>query len=69
MKKSSLKLYFATFLFTITLASFTYAGDTQCPLVPPPPGTGGRAAMVNTKDVITDSFKYIKDFLGFWIRF
>jgi hypothetical protein len=76
MQKSSLKLYFATFLFTLTLASFTFAGDAQCPFAPPPPptdgnqGSGGRAAViVNTNDVFNENIKYIKDFLSFLIKF
>ena len=72
MKKSSFKLYFATFLFTVTLASFTFAGDIQCPIVPPPPGDGdddGRVVTVNTNDVFNENIKYIKDLLGLLIKF
>ncbi len=68
MKKGSFKLYFATFLFTITLSSFTFAGDIQCPIAPPPPGhgeNGGRVVIVQTNDV----FNVIKDLLGLWIKF
>jgi len=71
MKRSSLKLYFATILFTLTLASFTFAGDTQCPAPTPPSnggGTGGRIAVVN-QDVFDVNIKLIKDFLSFLIKF
>ncbi len=71
MKKSSLRLYFATCLFTVTLASFTFAGDIQCPIVPPPPGDGdgdGRTVIVNTNDVFNENIKYIKDFLSLLIK-
>lgn len=68
MQKSSLRLYIATFLFTLTLASFTFAGDTQCPLAPPPPpppdgnqGNGGIAVI--THDVF--NIKSFNDFLQF----
>ena len=71
MQKSSLKLYFATFLFTLTLASFTFAGDAQCPLAPPPPpltdGDGGRAVIVN-QDVFDENINFIKDFLSLLIK-
>ncbi len=68
MKTSSFKIYFATILFTVTLASFTFAGDIQCPIAPPPPrGDGGdRTVIADVNDVY---IKYIKDFLGHWIKF
>lgn len=51
MNKSFSKLSLATFLLTITLTSFTFAGETQCPLQDPPPpppaGNGGRMAPID----------------------
>jgi hypothetical protein len=72
MHKSSFKLYFATILFTLTLASFTFAGDAQCPAPTPPPLAGGddvRVTVVITHDVFSESFKYFKDFVGLLIGF
>jgi hypothetical protein len=71
MQKSSLRLYFTTLLFTLTLASLTFAGEIQCPLAPPPPpvdGNGGRVAIIETKDVLTENIKYISDFLSLLIK-
>jgi hypothetical protein len=46
MQKSSLKLYAATFIFTLALATFTFAGDSHFPVAPPPPADpGGRMAV------------------------
>jgi hypothetical protein len=70
MKKSSLKLYFATALFTLTLASLTFAGDAQCPApTPPPPSSGGRLTVIVIQDTIDANFKLIKDFLSALIKF
>ena len=68
MQKSSLKLYFATFLFTLTLASFGFAGDGHCPLTEPPPteGESGRVTVpiiVDTNPTVKSSYQFLK---GFW---
>lgn len=67
MKKSSLKLYFATFLLTLTLTSFGFAGDSHCPVDgTPPPDEDGRNAnpAVNT---VNPSEGSSSQFLqGFW---
>ena len=51
MRKSFFKLYLVTFLFILSLASFTFAGDGQCPVAPPPPPPeeGGRMVVTETK--------------------
>ena len=73
MQKSSFKLYIATLLFTLTLASISFAGDVHCPAPPPPPpnggGDGGRLVAVVTNDVFNENLKYIKDFLGSLFKF
>jgi hypothetical protein len=69
MKKSSLKLYFATALFTLILASSTLAGDAQCPAPVPPPSDGGRLTVIFIQDTIDANFKLIKDFLSALIKF
>jgi hypothetical protein len=67
MQKSSIKLYLSTLLLTLTLASFGFAGDIQCPLAPPPPPPpeGGRAVTViaNTNPSEGDTYQFLK---GFW---
>jgi hypothetical protein len=65
MQKSSIKLYFATVLFTLTLASFTFAGDGQCPLVSPPPPVPGHEStpvIVNTNPTVGSSYQFLKRF-------
>jgi hypothetical protein len=72
MQKSSLKLYFATFLFTLSLASFTFAGEVHCPLTdppPPPPGdgdTGRIAVVINPDSSVKDNYQFLT---GFWELF
>jgi hypothetical protein len=68
MKKSSLKLYLATFLLTLALASVGFAGDGQCPLLPPPPPPEG-VGSGNTGHAFNANYMYIKDFLKFFIKF
>ncbi len=68
MKKSSLKLYFATFLLTLALSSFGFAGNSHCPIdgTPPPPDEDGRNAnpVINT---VNSSEGTSSQFLqGFW---
>jgi hypothetical protein len=65
MKTNSFKLYFTTLLLTLTLASFTFAGDGQCPIAPPPPeGGGGMPPVVtNTNPSVADTYQFLK---GFW---
>jgi hypothetical protein len=46
MQKSSLKLYFTTFIVMLSVTSFTFAGNGHCPDDPPPPADpGGRMAV------------------------
>ena len=67
MKKSSLKLYFATFLFTMAMTSFTFAGDIHCPIAPPPPpDEDGRMVapiIADTNSTAGDSYQFLS---GFW---
>jgi hypothetical protein len=67
MKKSSLKLYFAASLLTLTLASFGFAGDSHCPLTDPPPpaeGEGGPGlVMTNTNPSVNSNYQFLK---GIW---
>jgi hypothetical protein len=62
-----MKRYFFTFLFTITLVSFTFAGDVHCPLVDPPsPGDDGLVTapvIVNTNPTVNSTYQFLK---GFW---
>lgn len=59
MQKSFFKLYLATFLFILSLSSFSFAGDGQCPVAPPPPpldgnqGAGGRIANPGPTEPLT----------------
>jgi hypothetical protein len=58
MHKSFFKLYLTTFLLILTLSSFAFAGEGQCPYIPPPPPTdGGRssATVVNTINPTDDN--------------
>jgi hypothetical protein len=73
MQKSSLKLYFATFVFTLALATFTFAGEGHCPDAPPPaPGDDGRLSVqvVEVKSAPADSqiLKNIWDLIAHSIR-
>ena len=67
MKKSSLKLYFVTLLFTLAMASFTFAGNIQCPVAPPPPpdedGRMSTPIIANTNPTAGDSYQFLS---GFW---
>ena len=63
MKKSTFKLYLATFVFTLTLTTFTFAGDGQCPIAPPPPGRpDGEVVTVNTNPSVRSSYQFLKSF-------
>ncbi len=65
MQKSSLKLYLSTFLLTLILASFGFAGDSHCPIAPPPPDEDGRGSapvVVNTNPSVGSSYQLIKSF-------
>ena len=63
----SLRLCFAAFLLTLTLAASAFAGEGQCPLVEPPPDDGhGRMAapiIQTTNPSEAVGFQFIK---GFW---
>lgn len=67
MLKSSLKLYFVTLIFTLTLASFTFAGNDHCPVDgTPPPDEEGRnvtTVVVDTNPSVNDTYQFLK---GFW---
>ncbi len=66
MKKSSFKLYFATFVLTLILASLSFAGEVQCPFASPPPGEGERATVpviVDTNLSVNNNYQFLK---GFW---
>ncbi len=66
MQKSSLKLFFSTFLLTLLLVSFALAGNDQCPIAPPPPDEDGRGStpvIVNTNPSEGSSYQFLK---GFW---
>ncbi len=66
MQKSSLKLYVRTLLLTLLLASFSFAGNDQCPVAPPPPDEGGRGStpvIVKTNPSEGGSYQLLK---GFW---
>jgi hypothetical protein len=66
--KNSLKLYFATLIFTLAMASFSFAGEVQCPIAPPPPppDEDGRVAtpiIADTNPAAGDSNQFLS---GFW---
>ena len=66
MQKSSLKLYLMTLIFTLAMASFTFAGEVHCPIAPPPPDEDGRGStpvIVNTNPSEGSSYQLLK---GFW---
>ncbi len=66
MQKSSLKLYISTCILTLLLAAFTFAGEVQCPIAPPPPDEDGRGpvpVIVNTNPSEGSSYQFLK---GFW---
>ena len=67
MQKSSLKLYFTTFILTMSLASFALAGDGHCPFTDaPPPGDGELVTapvIVNTTPSVNGTYQFLK---GFW---
>ena len=66
MQKRSLKLYFSTLLISLTLTSFSFAGNDQCPLAPPPPPNEGRASVTviaNTNPTVGNAYQFLK---GFW---
>lgn len=67
MKKSPLKLYFATFVFTLSLASFGFAGDIQCPFTSPPPppqpSRNAAPAIDNTNPSGGSNYQFLN---GFW---
>ncbi len=66
MTKSTFKLYFATFLLTLALASFGVAGDIQCPFTSPPPPQPGRnvaPAVDNTNPSEGSDYQFLN---GFW---
>lgn len=67
MQKGSLKLYVPTLLLTMLLATFTFAGNDQCPFSPPPPpdedGRGPVPVIVNTNPSEGSSYQFLK---GFW---
>lgn len=66
MQKSSLKLYFATLIFTMALASFAFAGNDHCPLTEPPPSEeGGRVTVpviVDTNPSVKSTYQFLKRF-------
>jgi hypothetical protein len=70
MQRISFKLYFITLIFTLTLASFAFAGDAQCPLAPTPtPANGNRttaAVIINTNPTVDSTYQFLK---GFWESF
>ena len=64
MQKGSLKLYFAALIFTLTLVSFGFAGNGQCPFIDPPPtGEGEHATVVDTHPSVKSTYQFLK---GFW---
>jgi hypothetical protein len=66
MQKGSLKFCFATLILTFLLASFSFAGEDQCPIAPPPPDEDGRGpvpVIVNTNPSEGSSYQLLK---GFW---
>lgn len=65
MQKKSLRLYFSTFLLTLTLASFSFAGEGHCPIAPPPPDDDQESGRViaNTNPSGGDIYQFLK---GFW---
>lgn len=65
MHKRSLKHYFSTLIVALTLASCTFAGDIQCPIVPPPPPEEGRGLATNTSPADTDDSQILNDIWEF----
>jgi hypothetical protein len=67
MQKSSFKLYFFTLVVTLSLASFTFAGEGQCPLLDAPKTEGGRISspVVNIPKPTESSSQFLKAFWDF----
>jgi len=69
MRRSSLKLYLYTLILTLSLASFSFAGDSHCPLTDPPPPTEGEGdrvtapVIVDTNPSVNGTYQFLK---GFW---
>lgn len=67
MQKSSLKLYFFTLLLTLSLTSFTFAGEVHCPFTDTPPPSDGdlvtAPVIVNTTPSVNGTYQFLK---GFW---
>ena len=72
MQKGLSKLYFATFVFTLALASFAFAGEVHCPDAPPPnPDDDGRISVqvVEIKpNADSQILKNIWDFIAHSVR-
>jgi hypothetical protein len=63
MYKSFFKPYLVTFLFILCLASFSFAGNNQCPADPPPPPPPGEEG--GRMVVVTESKPQMTPFTGF----
>jgi hypothetical protein len=63
MHERSLKRFLGMVLVTLVLASFTLAGDTQCPDAPPPPKDGDGLVIINTNPPVKEDVQFLK---GFW---
>jgi hypothetical protein len=48
----NLRIYFAAFALILISASFSFAGEVQCPFAPPPPPEEGR---ISAQAMIADS--------------
>lgn len=61
MYKNSIKRYFSTLIITLSLASFSLAGDIQCPFAPPPPPDGDDFAAAGQTHSDNGNYRLLSD--------
>lgn len=68
MQKRSINLFLSTSVFIVAMASFSFAGNSQCPDHPPIPGEGGRVSAHEPHEphentAVKDDYQILK---GIW---